>query len=348
MLNHSLKERLPFPDESFDLVRMSCLTLCIPSDSWEFVLEEVCRVLILGGRLELIDDHVFFPYGKAPPPADASLPSFPDTLSQRGADSVNLGLASMFSTFSINAGTTNPELGLALSEEELASGDLYDLYGLREEVEEDKTTGEGDQQENDEADTATLHGVSREIDTSAHRATPRPQGVSHSTHLTASEWSQQQAISKDLEALFEHLLTHEYGLHITPATFILEMLKKVFGHAREMATMHLMLAPPRADNRFGKSGAPTPRTALADSFAESPGLVLWPSTLIPMSPAEIEIHALKHLRTLLSCKTALVEHAVEATQDEEIDEENVLEALWDYEKYAGLSHPSYPDTGLTN
>ena len=61
----SCKQRLPFSDNSFDLVRMSCLALCITSDSWVFVLQEVSRVLIAGGRLELIDDLIFFPYGKS-------------------------------------------------------------------------------------------------------------------------------------------------------------------------------------------------------------------------------------------------------------------------------------------
>ena len=38
---YSLKKQLPFPDESFDLVRMSCLTFSISCDKWEYVLSEV-------------------------------------------------------------------------------------------------------------------------------------------------------------------------------------------------------------------------------------------------------------------------------------------------------------------
>ena len=44
---------LPFPDDSFDLVRLANLTLCIPRDRWEFVLQEVFRILIPGGRVEI-------------------------------------------------------------------------------------------------------------------------------------------------------------------------------------------------------------------------------------------------------------------------------------------------------
>ncbi|KAF7347406.1 Methyltransf-25 domain-containing protein [Mycena venus] len=56
----------PFPDRQFELVRMANLSLCIPLSKWEYVLREVARVLAPGGRLELVDDQTFFPYGDAP------------------------------------------------------------------------------------------------------------------------------------------------------------------------------------------------------------------------------------------------------------------------------------------
>ncbi|KDQ31251.1 hypothetical protein PLEOSDRAFT_1082375 [Pleurotus ostreatus PC15] len=63
-----VKYPLPFRDESFELVRMANLSLCIPYDKWLFVLSEVKRVLAPNGRLEFIDDQIFFPYGAAPYP----------------------------------------------------------------------------------------------------------------------------------------------------------------------------------------------------------------------------------------------------------------------------------------
>ncbi|KAF9523293.1 hypothetical protein CPB83DRAFT_898872 [Crepidotus variabilis] len=53
---------LPFESFAFELVRMSDLSLCIPHDKWDLLLSEVKRVLKIGGRLELIDDEIFFPY----------------------------------------------------------------------------------------------------------------------------------------------------------------------------------------------------------------------------------------------------------------------------------------------
>jgi hypothetical protein len=67
-----LKYRLPFADRSFDLVRMANLSLSIPHDKWLPVFSEVRRVLTLSGRLELIDDQMFFPYNESPVPLPIS------------------------------------------------------------------------------------------------------------------------------------------------------------------------------------------------------------------------------------------------------------------------------------
>ncbi|KAF9446199.1 hypothetical protein P691DRAFT_217399 [Macrolepiota fuliginosa MF-IS2] len=326
-----LDQPLPFPDESFDLVRMSCLTLCITSGSWEFVLQEVFRVLTLGGRLELIDDQIFFPYGKAPPPANDYLPVSPAS-SGRRSDFTISNRAPTFSTHAIDSGTTNPGLGLALLEEKSKSEDLYGLFGLCEEGEEEGVAGD-DKKEDERVSAVKLSGITQGTDPSTQRATPRPEDHTTPQPLTASEWNQQEAISRDLEVLFEHLLTHKYDIHIKPSTFLPEVLKKVFGHARGLTTARLMVAPPSVGPHAEGRKAPTALATSAGAFVESPGLMIWPSTLIPMSPAEIEIHTSKHLTMLLSCKNNLVEYALEATEDEEIDEESVLEAVWEYENF---------------
>ncbi|KAL1679688.1 hypothetical protein EV122DRAFT_251056 [Schizophyllum commune] len=69
-----LRAPLPFPDGSFDLVRMANLTLAIPREAWEDLLLEVSRVLALGGRLEIVEDCVRFP---------------PRSQSDDGADDIN-------------------------------------------------------------------------------------------------------------------------------------------------------------------------------------------------------------------------------------------------------------------
>ncbi|KAF9038154.1 hypothetical protein BJ165DRAFT_1532038 [Panaeolus papilionaceus] len=344
-----LKQRLPFSDGSFDLIRMSCLALCITTDSWVFVLQEVCRVLMVGGRLELIDDEIFFPYGQT----DSSVvdPISGSTISVAPRLDITIP-SSSFSTFSVyDAEMTNPGLGLP-DDNPASDDDVYALYGLEEESEVD--------------DTATIHeqdGYSQ----SRPLATPQPapnvrqarrnSRLSHNMAPASSpgpdlqSWNRAHATSEDLESLFDHMLSHKFGVSRNPTEFILELMRQVFGHAREVRTMRLSLAPPSENAErmspsdpmftFGHMRPPASLTAI-----RSPGLVLEPSTFIPMDPWEIEIHSSKHFRVLLSCKKILIEHAMEATDDEEIDEESVQDALWEYEGFLKhrLNPPPAPDT----
>lgn len=54
-------QRLPFPDATFDFVRLSDLTLAVPRYAWGFILTEVHRVLKPSGWIELITDDFFVP-----------------------------------------------------------------------------------------------------------------------------------------------------------------------------------------------------------------------------------------------------------------------------------------------
>jgi len=53
-------EPLPFPDNSFDYVRLNNTTAVIPGERWDFIVSEVHRVLSPGGRFELIHDQLCF------------------------------------------------------------------------------------------------------------------------------------------------------------------------------------------------------------------------------------------------------------------------------------------------
>ena len=303
---------------------MSCLALCITSGSWILVLQEVARVLVVGGRLELIDDVIFFPYGKSSTSLDIPDPAFNSQI-RSVAPRLDINIPSAaFSRLSIYDGeTNNPGLGLPVDNEETEG--FPDLYGVEEE---------------DVDDTATLNGrgdVQALADPSDNpRALPRThRGNLSNSSIDARSWTRACAISGDLEALFEHMLLHKFGINKNPSEFVLGLMKEVFGHAREIKTMHLTLAPPEpmypppVSTGIGKFSRTLCRGSMG--LLQAPGLVLWPSTFIPMDQTEIEIHASKHLRMLLSCKSFLLEHAIEATEDDEIDEQSVLEALWEYE-----------------
>ncbi|KIK67923.1 hypothetical protein GYMLUDRAFT_799766 [Collybiopsis luxurians FD-317 M1] len=310
-----LKRPLPFEDETFDLVRMSDLTYAISYDKWDFILGEIYRVLTIGGRLEFIDDHVFFPYAKSLPPSFAPQPISDGQRSARERD--------------------NPV-----------------LYGY------------GADKEGEDSDTATLNGNRAGPSSLPTRFSPPQQITATMPPVEAQFWTEQSDAAQELETLFEHMMNRKFGIHLCPSEFISEMMTQIFGHAREVKTMHLTIAPPDAQ-LFASSDGKEPSMTMSNANARpstsrqtdslnasldnpedhrsinSPGLVLWPSTLLPMSSAELMAHALKHPKTLLSCKAALSEYAAE-TLDIEAEDDMVMEALWEYEGFfnSRLTSPS--------
>jgi hypothetical protein len=144
----------------------------------------------------------------------------------------------------------------------------------------------------------------------------------------------------DLDALFERMLLDTFDIYKDPSDIVLPLMTKIFGQAQEVETMNLVLAPPNPTSMAGLSPQQGP--------THCPGLILWPSTLIHMDHSEVEIHASKHLRTLLSCKNFLTEYAIKVAEleGERFDEESVSQALWKYESF--LRHrfnPSVPASG---
>ncbi|KAF7316779.1 Methyltransf-25 domain-containing protein [Mycena chlorophos] len=71
-IHGNLLDGLPFISDYFDFVHISGISMGVPEDEWQFVLEEVCRVLRGNGILEIVEDDLIFPC--APPrPARRSL-----------------------------------------------------------------------------------------------------------------------------------------------------------------------------------------------------------------------------------------------------------------------------------
>lgn len=245
---------------------MADLTYAIPFDQWEQVLREAKRVLAVGGRLELIDDDVFFPYSDT-------------TLLPAQLWSYTLHPPSRSHSPQSRRTTTSSYVSSSLSGfdsvSETESNTLYTDSFI--------TT----------ADTETI-------------SSPRKPPDARTMALrTASE---------EVEALFGYMVNHKLGLNLRLHAFLFDALQRIFGGlAREVDTM-----------RLGVEGSPSTAS----------GLVLWPSTCIPMRPADIEPHAMRHCRTVLMCKELMTEYALEVSNEEDIDDETISEALWDYAEYA--------------
>ncbi|KAJ7187810.1 hypothetical protein C8R46DRAFT_1023366 [Mycena filopes] len=351
-----VKQPLPFPDGSFQLVRMSSLALCIPHEKWEFVLDQVWRVLAVGGRLEFIDDHIFFPYGK-PPVLHSSASPAPASASPHLEMTIP---STVFSRLSLNAvvrpGSINDE----------GDSEIYNLYGVEEEDEYEGS--DADTIANSDADTIAFGRSGRQLETptpqgyAPHRPSSSRSSLSSSrsgsfvgTYTSPEAWHEQAAGAREVEGLFEHMLHAKFGIQPRPSEFVFELLMRVFGGVKEMTAMHLTLAPPeqsvdenghayqrppsvagRAQSaRFAQQQGPGPDGAGDDALGQCPGLILWPSTFIPMTLAELEAHASKHLRVLLSCKSALIDYAAEIADPGEggTQSEAAMEALWEYQNF---------------
>jgi len=67
---------------------------------------------------------------------------------------------------------------------------------------------------------------------------------------------------------------------------------------------------------------------------QSPGLVLHPSTFIPIPPTELEMHACKHMHVLLGCKVALGQFIFDLKGEDGkplVSQREFNDVLWDYQ-----------------
>ncbi|KIY73518.1 hypothetical protein CYLTODRAFT_218084 [Cylindrobasidium torrendii FP15055 ss-10] len=76
----------------------------------------------------------------------------------------------------------------------------------------------------------------------------------------------------------------------------------------------------------------------ASTSTQSPGVIAWPHTFIPMSAAELEMHACKHMHTLIGCKLAIINYVqqfIDSETQEDIgpDDATMLHELSEYESF---------------
>ncbi|KAL0950403.1 hypothetical protein HGRIS_010361 [Hohenbuehelia grisea] len=311
--------RLPFPDKTFDLVRMANLTLCIPFTKWTQVLTEVRRIMTIGGRLEVVDDQMIFPYVK-PVSAEQARSTVPPPV-------INIPIPS--STLSAY----------------LDSDSEYD-------------------DDPDEYDHTARRNARY------YRETPSPSTPSASDFTAVSPasfpssppppiaWENQATMSQSLETIFENMLNEKFAIYPRPAEFLLDIMRRAFGgrHASLMRTMHVELAPvdssadspinPRAP-AFPDARRGNPHGSGRDSpipLSLCPGIVLWPGSFIPIPPEELQMHALKHVWTVLGCKSALADYVEMREDGVRVVDEEFWDALYDYEafinqRFKGLNRP---------
>ena len=415
---------------------MANLVLCIPYETWDFVLTQVRRVLTVNGKLELIDDQIFFPYGTAPKPAPR--PWYRDMSDALDFDEDQETLQGSGS----EAGST-----LNVSSEPSNSS-------CEEKPRQDQIV-----------ESPTLRPIpSYRPPTPVESPCPYT-GAAFDTESRHVSWHTQATASRELESIFEIMLKQKYRIFPRPSEFVLNRMKHVFGRdaAGKTGSYHIKLAPidsidvgsgqgkadgeetknnhfdgfsikkrrwmgidrekalkhgekkvkktklnSKADTSIGSGGGgsssersslensisvspstSTKATGLGVTFSsplpvqleqttplvsakaagqlgisysdlaaataalthqrpgtssssllQTPGLIVWPSTFIPLTPAEVEMHANKYVHTLLGCKSALAEFLTQFTDEDGtkfVDDDEFHEAMWKYEWYVVVS-----------
>ncbi|KAF9531876.1 hypothetical protein CPB83DRAFT_891220 [Crepidotus variabilis] len=249
-----LNYRLPFPTKFFEYVRMANLVLCVPHEKWEQVLAEVQRVLTPGGRLELIDDQIYFPYGQ--PPKDS--PSPPPSSGFDDSDDEDL-----------------------LDDEETLHGEDSEstLHGSSDgsrpsSFDEPKPVGI--------CESPTIRSISQYLPTTPSCAepvehefvlpiptkrrnsfsrspasspiSPRFTGLASNREPRSTTWQKQAVASRNVEKVFKRMLSEEYGIHPKPGDYVVDVLHQLFGKekAGKTKSFHVKLAP--LDSPIGAVG----------------------------------------------------------------------------------------------
>lgn len=344
--------RLGFPSDTFDLVRMANLSLCIPLESWEELLTEVMRVLAPGGRLELIDDQVLFPNVKplerAPtsPAATSVFPSRCYSYIDFDSDSEDESEADDdFKSTRSSLSEDEPPPYDAASEWTRNESNAKHLEGLFVDMLRDKYKIRTDQRRNIEKVLDNVFGrynAQRVAAMPLAIAPPAPNSDSDSDsdpdRISMSSTESKNAKKKKGD-VFKQWIGAEWDK-------IENKGKKSDRSRRESVLTPIPLSiSVKAAGRLGITSpattSPTPRSPRHSVVpppsrpAQSPGLILWPNTLIELEPFELEMHACKHMQSLLGCKAALHEYAQELFRDTHgnglLDDAVFDDLIWDYE-----------------
>lgn len=308
----STKYQLPFDDNSFDLVRMANLTLCVPKSKWTDVLFEVRRVLKIGGRLELIDDEIFFPL---------ILPT-PGLLHQRSVS----------------------QRSVSVKQDPLFP---YDNSGPSDEESDYFNTGSSQPSRKHSTDSRDLNVHIIDSKRLAREEYERNSDTSRGLESIFKDMLKELGI---FQPTFENLLGFVFG-HENAAEldeFQLSVPSRGFLESEGNVKKAQPRRPRRSDGAVdllrddGQTQPATPslspkavRLLLGDPLIKSsrdylpfqpPGLILLSSgTLLDFPPAELEMHACKNLHVLLSCKHALMNFMLNQKQATTVDERNELD-----------------------
>ncbi|EKM61413.1 uncharacterized protein PHACADRAFT_190581 [Phanerochaete carnosa HHB-10118-sp] len=336
-----LTDRLPFNDAAFHFVRMSCLSSAIPLGCWPPLLKEIKRILMPGGRLELIDDEILFPEVQPPPP---------DIPSQHTPNVRQRSIGSLFDdteddTDDAGYGVTSPQITRPAFSRSPTSPNFKSPKSGRLTLQRSPASYSGGRRH---ALNHAVAGISDELGFDPWEFHGPPP-------LTFKE---RATNAKDMETIFLRILK-ENKIYPHPHKFLKEMLVEVFGEHKANCTHHFEIVLPTTDAIFEQSllqpvaqsslhpgtQSQTPQKdspsidersttrptgtlpkamrvlgetvpwvtspLIKETFAKSqryqpPGFVVLPNNVfVPCEPEVLEMHACKNVHLVLSSKQAL-------------------------------------------
>jgi len=333
---------------------MANLSLCIPYEKWSFVLTQVRRVLAPGGRLELIDDQIFFPYDR--PPFPELSPTTPKPTFYTLPTTSCLGDDSETN----DSDSSNGDSANTITADADNKCDTDSKTSISPPPPQDPAI----EWDNHAATSRGIEAIFEDMLMKKFQIHPRPHeflrvllsqvfGESHTSKIgnfaigiapedymcdkdDSSIGSSDSGGGKKMKWLPEIEWETKKG----------EKEKKEKGHHSSGSSDSITIAPSqnsevasaKVAGRLTIDISPTPSRHLTAS--QSPGLFLHPSTFIPMSPAELEAHASKHLHVLLGCKYALLEYISDFKDDNGkrlVCDQELADLFWDYEWFVTLA-----------
>ncbi|KAH9849271.1 hypothetical protein C2E23DRAFT_870791 [Lenzites betulinus] len=361
-----VKYDLPFPDDSFDLVRMANLTLCIPINRWRFVLAQVRRVLKPGGRLELIDDDMFFPH--IPPHPRLGKELGPHPLSREMSSSPPLRRTQRSPSAS---GTENPFLAHSPSLPRAASQrHLVDTFRRPGSPGPPKTPKRHARSAS-EVEYGHNASVAGHLETIFDNMLVA-QGVAARPHRFLDQMLREvfgpdcARQTQNLELAVPARELFEGGPGVPPVPIPAGIIPGGARRSEEgekgrpgWISMSIDWDSKKERKSGGHGGARAERSSEDGAIAgispkarqllfgddrsaaamsagpyQPPGLLLLPATFIPCAPLELEMHACKHMNTLLGCRYALAKYMTGQRAKDGTplgSEKDVDDYLWDYE-----------------
>ncbi|KAI9454827.1 hypothetical protein F5148DRAFT_413855 [Russula earlei] len=331
-----ITDRLPFPDNSFDYIHLNNTMVAIPGERWDFVLSEVHRVLSPKGHFKLVHDQLCFPsVGPETPVSCTFAPSRSRHNSRPNAPSAALN--KLTSPSPKKSPYEDWEAGM------LNCGDIERLYldmlARRYGVHPQPGTIIADAIQRRFGNESLAEVSSAYVCLPSQEFMTRTRSESPQVAAAAAATTRRRRRPKKRE--FGIGVSVDWGQDRTG-----KMMWKVPPSPPTPPTppepLSLTSLPPLLSKKAARlmgvgqlspAGAPyqPPGVVVVHASSSSEGAQR-PMTFLSMSPAELDVHANKHVHSVLSAKLALEAHIDELREQgmPAMSHEALDDALWRY------------------